>query len=341
MADKATLLQQQWVDCAGTMLISFITYYHPTCSELLELHLKLLGDSVDHWVITESNFTHAGNPAAQGLRQRLWQLGWPRDRVTVVDLVIPSTDCLDVQDIDHHNTHENFTQRKLGGGDMANVQARARERLQKDSLLQVLDRFPDDSVFLHSDCDEIIDPRHLPYLTQMCRQNPGVIIKVPLVYLQGRADLRTHVRATGEPVPWDGGMFLATKNHFRHATPTQIRGTNFNPWPIRYITQDGTRCEDLGWHFSWMGTDQQRRDKSQNFTHYHDDLSWLATQSYDSAGHQHWMSSQRLVSGETPPSGDTRHQLQSYPLDLLPQQIMHSDTLRAYLLPEPVDTVTA
>lgn len=319
------------------MRVSFFTYYHPTCSEILELHLSMMADHVDHWVITESNLTHAGQPAEQGLDQRLDQLGWPRNRVTVLNFEIPPDDDLQIQEIDHYNTYENYTDRKLGNGDPANLRARARERLQKDSLLKVLDRFPDDTVYIHSDCDEFIDPRHLDYLTAVCLQNQGVVIKVPLVYLQGRADLRAHVRATGDPVPWDGGMFLATRNHFRHATPTQIRSTNFNPWPIRYITQGQQRCEDLGWHFSWMGTAQQRLIKSQNFTHYHDDLSWLNTPSYDSTAHRDWILDQTLTANQIPPSGDIRHVLLPYPSALLPSEIFASQNLRKFLLPDHND----
>lgn len=318
------------------MLVSFFTYYDPTCREILELHLRLMSDHVDHWVITESNLTHAGHPAHPGLRQRLEELGWPQDRITVVDLDL--TLGSDIQEIDHLNTYENYTNRKLGQGNISNLQARARERLQKDSLLAVLDRFPKDTIYLHSDCDEFIDPRHLPYLQRMCWENQNVVIKVPLVYLQGRADLRTHVRATGDPVPWDGGMFFATANHFQHATPTQIRSTNLNPWPIRYITQGSERCEDLGWHFSWMGTAQQRLAKSRNFTHHHDDLSWLSTQRYDSDQHHHWVMMQQLSEGQMPPSGDARHVLQRYEPTQLPPQITQYASLASYLLPQHTES---
>ena len=337
MAIASSVSQQQRINGVGTMLVSFFAYFHPTCSEIIEAQLRVLGDHVDHWVITESNLTHAGHVAIKGLRQRLDELSWPRDQVTIIDLDIPADADLEIQQIDHYNTYESFSKHKLGSGDLQNIRARARERLQKDSLLAALHRFPKDTVFLHSDCDEIIDPRHLAYLTQMTQQNPDVVIKVPLVYLQGRADLRTHVKETGKPVDWDGGMFLAMKSHFDRATPTQIRSTNLNPWPIRYITQDGMRCEDLGWHFSWMGTAQQRLAKSQNFTHYHDDLSWLATPSYDSPQHKAWILSQQFKNGDIPPSGDQRHVLMPYDIVNLPAAMVENTALREYLLPESRD----
>lgn len=315
------------------MLVAFFAYYHPTCSEILELHRRYHWQHIDHWIMVESTLTHAGRPAESGLRDRLQELDWDPQRVTIIDLDIPLDAQLDLQTIDHYNTYENFTNRKLGQGDLANVRARARERLQKDSVIKVLDRFPDDTVFVHSDCDEIIDPRHLSYLAATCLQNQDVVIKIPLVYLQGRADLRTHVRSTGEPVAWDGGMFLATKRHFTRATPTQIRSTNFNCWPIRYITEDGRRVEDLGWHFSWMGTAQQRLDKSQNFTHYLDDLSWLDAGSYSSDRHRQWINQAQPTSGTTPPSGDSRHVLLPYDTGLLPSVIRDHEPLCRFLLP--------
>ena len=169
------------------MLVSFFTYYDPTCREILELHLRLMAHHVDHWVITESNLTHAGRPAPRALRQRLEELNWPQDRVTIIDLDLP--DDPDIQEIDHLNTYENFTNRKLGQGNLENLQARARERMQKDSVMSVLEKFPPDTVYLHSDCDEFIDPNHLSYLTRMCRENQNIVIKIPLVYLQGNLSL--------------------------------------------------------------------------------------------------------------------------------------------------------
>jgi hypothetical protein len=315
------------------MRVSFFTYLHATCREILELHLRTIEPVVDHVVITESNVTHAGLPAEPGLDQALEEIGWPRHKVTVIRLEISACQQLEIQPIDVANTHELHTNLDSNSGNLRSQQARVRERLQKDSLLQVLADFPDDTVFLHSDCDEIIDPANLPYLAVTAWHNQHVIIKVPLIYLQGRADLRVYYRDTDLPVPWHGGMFLATKAHFARATPSQIRSNNFNPWPIMYVTEQGRVCEDLGWHFSWMGSVAQRQIKAQNFAHHADRLSFLGTAGYDTAEHGEFLERTPLRAGMTPPSGDKTHQLRDFPTARLPKSLWQSPGVREFVLP--------
>ena len=315
------------------MIVSFFPYFAPTCREILALHLQIIESTVDHVVITESDRSQAGIPIQPNLRQTLEDIGWPQHRVTVIDLKIPPDADLEIQPIDIANTHELGTNLSHNSHNIESQRARARERLQKDSLMQVLDDFPKDTVFCHSDCDEIMDPRHMAYISQMCRSNPQVVIKIPLVYLQGRADLRVYDRVTDKPAPWHGGMFLAMKSHFHQATPSQIRSNNYNPWPIMYISQDGEPCWDLGWHFSWMGDVQSRWIKSQHFAHHADTFSWLRSPCYSSEQHREFLESVPLAPGQTPPSGDQTQVLQAYDPSLLPA-VLHTDAaLKSFFLP--------
>lgn len=315
------------------MLVSFFAFYAPTCSELLELHYRCLEHKVDHFVIVESSLTHAGQPAPQGLSQALDDASIPRDRVTEIYLDIPADQDLEIGEIDRLNSMEVLPHRVVNTGNIVSQRARARERLQKDSLLSVLDQFPAGTVFLHSDCDEIINPAHLDYLASQCRQHPEVIIKVPLVYLQGRADLRAHHRITGQPVPWDGGMFLSLHSHFQRATPTNIRSNNLNPFPVYHIAENGRAYPDLGWHFSWMGTARQRLDKIRNFAHHADDLSFLAHGNYSHAAHHEYVAAQEPSAGVMPPSGDVNHVLMPYDTALLPREIWQLPRVQQFLLP--------
>jgi hypothetical protein len=75
---------------------------------------------------------------------------------------------------------------------MNSVYARVRERLQKDAVMEGLAEFSDDDVFIYGDADEVINPINIPWVANITKNNPNVIIKIPLVYLQGRADLRIH-----------------------------------------------------------------------------------------------------------------------------------------------------
>lgn len=315
------------------MIVSFFPYFAPTCREILILHLRVIESVVDHVVITESDRSQAGNPVAPNLREVLQHIGWPADRITVIDLAIPQDQDLEILPIDIANCHEAISNADRNTTNPQSQRARARERLQKDSLLQVLDQFPDDTVFCHSDCDEIMDPKHMQYIAGMCRQNPEVVIKIPLVYLQGRADLRVYDRGTGRPALWHGGMFLAMKSHFAKATPTQIRSNNYNPWPIMYISENGEPCWDLGWHFSWMGDANQRWIKSQNFAHHADAFSWLDSPCYSSDEQRKFLQENQLAEGYMPPSGDRTQILKTYDTAALPLQIHQDTSLRGFFLP--------
>lgn len=314
-------------------VVSFFTYYHPTCRQLLELHLRTLEHCVDHFVITESSRSHSGLPAPQGLEGALDAMSWPRDRVTVINLDIPPDDQLEIQPIDVANTHELNTNLPLNVDNQLSLRARARERLQKDSLLTVLDQFSDDTVFLHSDCDEIINPGNLRYLVDTAWANQHVVIKVPLIYLQGRADLRAYYRDTPVPVPWAGGMFLATPAHFRRATPTQIRSNNYNAWPIMYITHDGEICQDLGWHFSWMGNTAHRLEKARSFAHHADSLTGLIAHDYSDPAYHEFLRSTPMQAGMIPPSGDQHQELRAYHVSGLPEILWQLPAVQDFLLP--------
>jgi hypothetical protein len=316
------------------VIVSFFPYFAPTCREILTLHLRIIEPVVNHVVITESDRSQAGLPVLQNLREVLQDIGWSDHRVTVIDLKIPQDQDLEIQPIDVANCYELNSNASRNTVNLESQRARARERLQKDSLLQVLDQFPDDTVFCHSDCDEIMDPRHMPYISGMCRENPGVVIKIPLVYLQGRGDLRVYDRLSGRPALWHGGMFLAMKSHFAAATPTQIRSNNYNPWPIMYITENGKPCWDLGWHFSWMGDASLRWIKSQNFAHHADAFSWLDSPCYDSPQQCKFLQENKLAAGHTPPSGDRTQMLELYDTALLPPQICQDSELRQFFLPD-------
>ena len=90
--------------------------------------------------------------------------------------------------------------------------AESRERLQKDAVMDGMRNFDDDDVFIYGDADEIIDPKNVKWLAELVQQNSTrCLLKIPLVYLQGRADLRVYHRSTGAFRIWQRAMFMATK----------------------------------------------------------------------------------------------------------------------------------
>jgi hypothetical protein len=317
-----------------TKLIDFFPYFHETGKELLELRVHMLKDYVDEFVICESNKTQSGSPIIYTLEETINELQLPKNKIKVLKLEIPEDDKLDIQLIDKYNCSENYDFENLKNGHNLNsLRARVRERMQKDSLLQVLDNYEDDDIFLHSDADEIIDPKNINWILNIVKNTKNAIIKIPLVNLEGRADLRVFFRSTNLPKPWNGGMFFATKTQLNQATPTQIRSNVFNPLPIVNIVDNGKIVEDLGWHFSWMGDASIRLKKCKAFTHYDDKFTNLIGDKYSSDAFQKFLIDLNPDEEETSPSGLKDTILKKYPHENLPKEIFNLFRVKKYLLP--------
>lgn len=308
-------------------IVDYFPYFNKTGKELLELRINILKDYVDEFVICESNKTQSGIPIEYELENTIKELGLEKENIKIIKLNIPDDEELEVQEIDKINCYEG------NSSNMKSVQSRTRERMQKDALLSVLEDYDESTIFIVSDSDEIIDPAKLGYYLDNVYQNQQCLIKVPLVHLEGRADLRVYDKNTGNPKMWDGGMFICTKSHLSNATPSQMRSNVFNPYPIVYIYDGGRRLEDVGWHFSWMGDSSIRKAKREAFTHYNDTFGFLNGKSYDSSEVISMIDNCLVEEGEISPSGDINTILRKYSLNNLPKEIFTSNGVKNYLLP--------
>lgn len=315
-------------------IVDFFPYFDPTGKEILELRVNMLKDYVDEFVICESNKTQSGIPIEYNLRKRIEEFNLPKEKIRIIDLDIPEDSDLIIEDIDRYNCSENYDfDSNINQKNLNSLRGRVRERMQKDSLLLVLDEYDDDTVFIHSDSDEIVKPETIEWISHMCRENPEFIIKIPLVYLEGRADLRVYLKNENVPKPWDGGMFFATKKQLKIVTPIQIRSCIFNKLPITYLVQDGNVIQDLGWHFSWMGNGKIRVEKARSFVHYDDKFESLNYVKYNSEKIQNKLLEDIPEEGKFPPSGFKNSILKKYPLENLPKQIFELPRVKNYLLP--------
>ena len=154
------------------------------------MRYHILKDHVDKFVILQGTKTQSGNPCELLAEKYIAELNLPQEKFIVVDVELPSNDDgIDTQE-------EDIIFRQLSGQSNDTYQnslnARSRERILLDSLLTVVKDQRDSDVFLVSDCDEIIKPEYVNWFTDMVLQCPNQLIKVPLVELQGRANLRAY-----------------------------------------------------------------------------------------------------------------------------------------------------
>ncbi len=310
-------------------VVDYFTFYAPTMKEMLKLRIHMLKDYVDEFVISELNKTHSGIPVEYQLEKTLRELNIPNLKVKIIKVEIPEEDDLVITDIDRINAGTN-------NNNDNSLKARVRERLGIDSLLSVLDHYDNDTVFIISDADEIMRPESIDYVSNIVRQHQECIIRLPMVLLEGRADLRVYNRETNQPMEWTGAV-ITTKQHLLKATPAQMRSNALNPFPVSFITHNGKFIQDLGWHFCSMGGKELVKFKFKSSSHY-DDLfpSSLINDKFSSKEKMNFIDSTQLKEGEHGVSAEKNRILKKYPVEDLPKVIFDLPSVKQFLFPEEI-----
>jgi hypothetical protein len=302
--------------------------------ELLELRINLLKNHVDKFIIVDGNYTHSGSPKQFTCKEEIHNLGLPEDIIEVIEVDLsdetigPPTEYEKLYDIEKS--------------------VASRERVQRDSIAKCLEtnEFDENTVFIVSDCDEIINPEYILMLSNLARTNRDKIFKVDLVNLEGRADLRSYYKNSNIPTEWRYSLFVCVKEQMQNVNLTYIRaGSIFNPYPIVWpyteggikdgIYTDGQRMIDLGWHFTWMGDNENRFFKSQTSAYSSHDLDFLLHKNFlgEKEKWKEFFINYKMGEDDIPPSGNTSWTMKPYPVENLPQIIFELPRVKQFLLP--------
>jgi hypothetical protein len=292
-------------------IIDYFPYFNER--ELLEFRINLLKDHVDHFVISESNMTHTAIPRQYQLKNLIRELGLPAEKITVVEVQMAND--LDLK-LEEHDFDAQFPEDRA---DIQSIKAVGRDRIQRNALLQVIDQFDDNDWILMSDCDEIINPVHIGFALNIARGSPDCVVKLPLINLYGRADLRPY--SGGQPLLWRTAMSICKKSIVQKTTPHRIRCKYHVPADVVTPTIDGKIFDEFGWHFSWMGGDDRIKTKSRSYAHA------------PNQGHQqHTAQGFRFKEGESL-VWDPNSTLKKYPVDQLPDLLFELPRVQKFLLP--------
>ncbi len=270
-------------------IVDCFTYFNE--KELLELRIKLLYDYVDKFIIVDADKTHKGEIKDFTCKNTLFELGIPTDKIQVIEIKLPSYD------------------------DVPNPWVR--ERMQRNIISEYITK---DDICIISDCDEIINPKNIKYYTNIAIAHPNNILRIPMVFLMNRADLRVYDNENN-PIAWPS-PFICLKHHLYDYSISEIRESNaLNSYNIKYtdkfIIKNGN-IKEAGWHFSWMGDNDRLRTKIHSFLHWNE---------------------VNLIENFTPQEnstdciGRTDHILKKYPINLLPDKIFELENIRNFLLP--------
>lgn len=270
------------------MLIDCFSYFNE--AELLELRLKLLYDKVDKFIITEADHTHSGIPKSLTLLDTLKTIDIPLDKIVYVHVQLPSFE----EEPNHW----------------------VREKMQRDEAKRFIKH--DDIVFV-SDCDEILNPEHINYLAHVKQNHSNNILRVPLAFLCGRANLRVY-NTNSDPISWNTPFFVTGKQLEKY-TLSQIREDH--AWGFHkledsdiLITEDGF-TKEFGWHFTWMGNIDRIQTKENSYSH---------------SGEYSVSSDYMANEGSTDPLGRSDHILKYYDVSQLPSIIKESTKFKDFLL---------
>jgi hypothetical protein len=306
-------------------VIDFFGFHPERDINMLELRYDILKDYVDMFVVCEQDKTHTGIKIETKLKEILSDLNIPQEKFLIITQNVPNNENLKILDIDIDLSFQNQTNTSA-------YYCRARERIQKNALLDVYQQFDDNTVFMHSDIDEIINPKNIHWVSRLLLQSEcDEIIKIPLVYLEGYGDLRVYDKNKNIPIPWDESLFFCTKKHLNTTTPHHIRNNYKQPFNIVYPVIDNIRLEDMGWHFSFMGTKEERLKKIESTIHHFDANNKIIGGSYQSSEYLEHISKDPKENN-IPPSGYVNRILKKYHHSLLPNEILNNENRKKYFL---------
>jgi beta-1,4-mannosyl-glycoprotein beta-1,4-N-acetylglucosaminyltransferase len=274
--------------------------------ELLELRINLLKDHIDEFVICEANRTHSGVPKEYTLEKTLNELNIPLDKIRVVKVELPDKEAMP-DDYDRERMQRNAAAEYIGYGDIAFV----------------------------SDCDEIMNPSFIAYYSMVAQNNPNSILRLPMVFLMGRADMRAY-DTIGQPINWSPG-FVCMGHHKERYTLSEIRESQsrglFNVVYKDIFTVDEGRIKDAGWHFSWMGGGERMKIKYRSFMHYQDDIP-MAAGSGNKQQLEEFIGNHKVEEGSTDPLGRANHIMHRYEVKELPEKIFELPRVQQFLFAE-------
>ena len=268
------------------MIIDCFPYFNE--KELLELRYNVLKDHVDYFFIADANFTHTGIEKEFTCVETMKELGIPSDQMQVFHVELP--DAKSVPD------------------------PWVRERAQRDALSVPLQMMPPDTIFISSDCDEITNPAAIPAIKEACEKEYVKVKRLSMSMFYGRADLQL-TDPTGTPFDWISPVVDTVQGLKEFGTLSELRAAQDN-----YVIGD----LDAGWHFSWMGDNENMRKKLRSFAHSEFDIPQV----------QEMVDNFEAKAGNIDMLGRPDHILAPYPKKNLPPEALTIERVRKFLLPD-------
>jgi hypothetical protein len=115
---------------------------------------------------------------------------------------------------------------------------------------------------------------------------------------------------------------------------TYVRANFQNPYPVVWAYENDVPMEDHGWHFTWMGNNNNRLIKSQSFSLFNENLDHLNYKNYKNDHMKNFLTNYVFYDNQICPSGDTNFVIKKFSTNNLPQIIFDLPRVKDFLLPE-------
>jgi hypothetical protein len=245
------------------MIIDYFLYNDDP--ELLLFRYNYLKPLTHGFVICEANYTWTGIPKSYTVESVLVKHNISTENILILKV--------DLSEEKLKITTEDITCAKaLGSTDFEVIKYFTRRRIQRDCILEILDKFNDDLLFLISDIDEILNRDKFELLKDVLTKYPDHALKVPLVFLEHSADKRL-ITMDNDNVLYQDSLTLCTKSHLKLCTPNNLRNKTTN-FPCIKINVDEVNDGYYGWLFHNMGNnDKVQYKKNCSINYYFPNLN--------------------------------------------------------------------
>jgi hypothetical protein len=204
--------------------------------DVLEIRLKELWNTVDYFIILESNVTYVGNPKEYLFDKNKERFAPYLEKIRHIKLDVPFEEQKKVfpREIDDHWT---------------------REKYQRYAAIQQLQDVSPEDIIIVSDCDEI--PR--AEMIEMIKEDQNDYDR----YLMWIPQLQYKINYLKIQYPSRHGVIMVTRGR-AFTDPQQEREYSFfwNQKPANTVMVDHG-----GWHFTYFGDNEHCVNKIQNFAH--------------------------------------------------------------------------
>lgn len=230
--------------------------------DVLEIRLEEMWDSVDYFVLLESNVTYVGNPKEYLFDQNKERFSKYLSKIRHIKLDVPFDE-----------------QRKIFPNEIDDTWIR--EKYQRWAAHQGLKDIEADDIIIISDCDEIPRAELINLIKEDENDYDRYLLYIP--------QLQYKINYMKIQYPSRHGVIMVTRGR-AFINPQQEREYSFfwNPKPPNTVIVDHG-----GWHFTYFGDNDHCVNKIKNFAHTEQNtpsiidefnINWMIRNKYGSEG---------------------------------------------------------